>query len=80
MWPFKKKTETYRYSTVTVTLRSEDDFQTRAEKLLRASGIVLRDELKENVIPNMAEILEKYSKIDADAVKYADNKEEPTAK
>ena len=78
MWPFKKKTGKPSYTTITITLNSEDDFENRAEKILRASGIILRDDLKDNAIPNMAEILEKYSKLDADAVKYADNKEPET--
>lgn len=78
MWPFKKKSDKPIYTTVTITLDSDDDFESRAENLLRASGINLRKELVKNAIPIMAEILEKYSKVDADAVKYADNKEPET--
>lgn len=78
MWPFKKKSGKPIYTTVTITLDSDDDFESRAENLLRASGINLRKELVKNAIPNMAEILKNYSKLDADAVKYADNKEPET--
>lgn len=77
MWPLKKKPKTIKpsYTTVTLTLNSEDDFETRAENVLRASGIMLRDELMQNAIPNMAAVLESYSKVDAHAV---ESKNQPT--
>lgn len=71
MWPFKKSKPS-ETKTVTLTLNSEDDFETRAKNVFRASGIILRDELLASAIPNMAAILENYSKVDAHAVQSTD--------